>query len=52
MTRAEFDGTAVLYDALSAIQRSEMVVRVAEEVERFIVGEVGTDVALTGRSEQ
>lgn len=42
LTRAEFDGTAVLYDALSAIQRSEMVVRVAEEVERFIV-ELGTE---------
>ncbi|MGA1213596.1 MAG: DNA integrity scanning diadenylate cyclase DisA, partial [Solirubrobacterales bacterium] len=42
LTRAEFDGTAVLYDALSAIQRSEMVRRVADEVERYIV-ELGSE---------
>jgi diadenylate cyclase len=42
LTRSEFEGTAVLYDALSAIQRAEMVSRVADEVERYIV-ELGTE---------
>lgn len=42
LTRSEFSGRAVLYDALAAIQRSELVSRMAAEVERYIV-ELGTE---------
>lgn len=42
LTRAEFAGRAVLYDALAVLQRSEMVSRMAVEVERYIV-ELGTE---------
>jgi diadenylate cyclase len=38
----EFEGGSVLYDALSVLQRAEMVTRMAVEVERYIV-ELGTE---------
>jgi diadenylate cyclase len=38
----EFEGGVVLYDALSALQRAELVTRMAVEVERYIV-ELGTE---------
>ena len=42
LTRLEFEGGAVLYDVLSVLQRSELVTRMAVEVERYIV-ELGTE---------
>ena len=42
LTRLEFEGRTVLHDALSALQRSELVTRMAVEVERYIV-ELGTE---------
>ena len=42
LTRAEFNGDVVLYDALAVLQRSELVSRMAVEVERYIV-ELGTE---------
>jgi diadenylate cyclase len=42
LTRAEFNGEVVLYDALAVLQRSELVSRMAVEVERYIV-ELGTE---------
>jgi diadenylate cyclase len=38
----EFEGGGVLYDALSVLQRAELVTRMAVEVERYIV-ELGTE---------
>ena len=42
LTRSEFNGNVVLYDALAVLQRSELVSRMAIEVERYIV-ELGTE---------
>ena len=42
LTVLEFDGGGVLYDALSVLQRAELVTRMAVEVERYIV-ELGTE---------
>ena len=42
LTRLEFEGGSVLYDALSVLQRAELVTRMAVEVERYIV-ELGTE---------
>jgi diadenylate cyclase len=42
LTGAEFAGDVVLYDALAALQRAEMVTRMAAEVERYII-ELGTE---------
>ena len=42
LTAAEFSGEAVLYDALAALQRVEMVTRMAAEVERYII-ELGSE---------
>jgi diadenylate cyclase len=42
LTRSEFTDGVVLYDALSVLQRSELVSRMALEVERYIV-ELGTE---------
>jgi len=42
LTRLEFEGGGVLYDALNALQRAELVTRMAVEVERYIV-ELGTE---------
>jgi diadenylate cyclase len=42
LTQLEFEGRAVLHDALSALQRAELVTRMAVEVERYIV-ELGTE---------
>ena len=42
LTAAEFGGEAVLYDALAALQRVEMVTRMASEVERYII-ELGSE---------
>ncbi|HEY6144821.1 MAG TPA: DNA integrity scanning diadenylate cyclase DisA [Solirubrobacterales bacterium] len=42
LTQLEFDGGVVLHDALSVLQRSELVTRMAVEVERYIV-ELGTE---------
>jgi diadenylate cyclase len=42
LTRGEFTGGVVLYDALAVLQRSELVSRMAVEVERYIV-ELGTE---------
>jgi diadenylate cyclase len=42
LTDHEFSGTAVLYDALSVVQRAELVTRMAAEVERYII-ELGTE---------
>jgi diadenylate cyclase len=42
LTAAEFSGEVVLYDALAALQRVEMVTRMAAEVERYII-ELGTE---------
>jgi diadenylate cyclase len=42
LTRLEFDGGVVLHDALSVLQRAELVTRMAVEVERYIV-ELGTE---------
>jgi diadenylate cyclase len=42
LTALEFAGGAVLYDVLSALQRAELVTRMATEVERYII-ELGTE---------
>jgi diadenylate cyclase len=42
LTVLEFEGGGVLYDALAALQRAELVTRMAVEVERYIV-ELGTE---------
>jgi diadenylate cyclase len=42
LTRLEFQGGGVLHDALSVLQRAELVTRMAVEVERYIV-ELGTE---------
>ena len=42
LTADEFEGRTVLYDALSVLQRAELVTRMAVEVERYIV-ELGTE---------
>jgi diadenylate cyclase len=42
LTRLEFEGGTVLHDALSVLQRAELVTRMAVEVERLIV-ELGTE---------
>jgi diadenylate cyclase len=42
LTQLEFTGDAVLYDALAAIQRAELVTRMAAEVERWII-ELGAE---------
>src|ERR687897_439536 len=42
LTRLEFEGGGVLHDALSVLQRAELVTRMAVEVERYIV-ELGTE---------
>ena len=42
LTQLEFEGGSVLYDVLSVLQRSELVTRMAVEVERYIV-ELGTE---------
>ena len=42
LTLLEFEGGSVLYDALSVLQRAELVTRMAVEVERYIV-ELGTE---------
>ena len=42
LTRLEFEGSCVLYDVLSVLQRSELVTRMGVEVERYIV-ELGTE---------
>ena len=42
LTVLEFEGGVVLHDALSVIQRAELVTRMAVEVERYIV-ELGTE---------
>jgi len=42
LTGLEFEGDTVLYDVLSVLQRSELVTRMAVEVERYIV-ELGTE---------
>ena len=42
LTVLEFEGRTVLHDALAALQRAELVTRMAVEVERYIV-ELGTE---------
>ncbi len=42
LTVLEFEGGGVLHDALSVLQRAELVTRMAVEVERYIV-ELGTE---------
>src|SRR3954451_2808372 len=42
LTALEFEGGATLHDVLTVVQRSELVTRMAVEVERFIV-ELGTE---------
>jgi diadenylate cyclase len=42
LTQLEFEGACVLYEVLSVLQRSELVTRMAVEVERYIV-ELGTE---------
>src|SRR5918999_2179432 len=42
LTALEFEGGAVLYDALSSLQRAELVTRMAAEVERYII-ELGSE---------
>ena len=42
LTAVEFAGEATLYDALSALQRAELVTRMGAEVERYII-ELGTE---------
>jgi diadenylate cyclase len=42
LTATEFADEAVLYDALAALQRAEMVTRMGAEVERYII-ELGTE---------
>ena len=42
LTALEFEGGVTLHDALTVLQRSEMVTRMAVEIERYIV-ELGTE---------
>jgi len=42
LTALEFEGRCVLHDALTVLQRAELVTRMAVEVERYIV-ELGTE---------
>jgi diadenylate cyclase len=42
LTALEFEGGAMLYDVLSVLQRTELVTRMAVEVERYIV-ELGSE---------
>ena len=42
LTALEFEGRGVLHDALTVLQRAELVTRMAVEVERYIV-ELGTE---------
>lgn len=42
LTALEFEGGATLHDVLTVLQRSEMVTRMASEIERYIV-ELGTE---------
>ncbi len=42
LTALEFEGGATLHDALTVLQRAELVTRMAVEIERFIV-ELGTE---------
>src|SRR5919206_1821133 len=42
LTALEFEGGVTLYDALSVLQRAELMTRMAVEVERYIV-ELGTE---------
>jgi diadenylate cyclase len=42
LTQLEFAGSVTLHDALSVLQRTELVTRMAAEVERFII-ELGTE---------
>jgi diadenylate cyclase len=42
LTQLEFAGDAMLYDVLSALQRAELVTRMAAEVERWII-ELGAE---------
>lgn len=42
LTALEFEGGATLHDVLTVLQRSELVVRMAVEIERYIV-ELGTE---------
>ena len=42
LTALEFEGGVTLHDALSALQRAELAVRTAAEVERYII-ELGTE---------
>jgi diadenylate cyclase len=42
LTALEFAGGVVLYDVLAALQRAELVTRMAAEVERYII-ELGTE---------
>jgi diadenylate cyclase len=42
LTALEFEGGATLHDVLTVLQRSELVTRMAVEIERYIV-ELGTD---------
>ena len=42
LTQLEFEGRTVLHDALSALQRAELVTRMAAEVERYII-ELGAE---------
>jgi diadenylate cyclase len=45
LTALEFEGGATLHDVLTVLQRSELVTRMAVEIERYIV-ELGTEAAL------
>ena len=42
LTAVEFEGSAMLHDVLSVLQRSELVTRMAVEIERYIV-ELGSE---------
>src|SRR6185436_16630880 len=42
LTALEFEGGATLHDVLTVLQRSELVTRMAVEIERYIV-ELGTE---------
>jgi diadenylate cyclase len=42
LTALEFEGGGTLHDALSVLQRAELVIRTAAEVERYII-ELGTE---------
>jgi diadenylate cyclase len=42
LTALEFEGGVTVYDALAALQRAELAVRTAAEVERYII-ELGTE---------